>query len=310
MQRRIAVIIPSLGASTLQECLAALTRQTAAPDRVVVVLSGGLSAREGFDDIEFVLEQRRLGFAAAVNRGLAELGPGYESIALLNDDALPSPVWLERLDQALAGDEALAAVQGTVLTAETPPRIDGRGIELDPFGLPIQVDRGRPPDDETRGIEPRFGVSATAVLFRAGALGAVRLPDGSVLDEAFDCYHEDVDLALRMHRLGLHSAWVPGAPCTHLGSVSGLRRPWRHPWWILANRWRALSGNLTPAAFGLAFPRLFRGDFRAVRTLTPSNPRTPVVWFFVLAALPWLKIRGWTRRSAGPRLRRLPGRTS
>ncbi|MEN8164116.1 MAG: hypothetical protein ABFS37_08300, partial [Acidobacteriota bacterium] len=137
-------------------------------------------------------------------------------------------------------------------------------------------------------------------------LNAVRLRDGSVLDETFDSYHEDTDLALRLSRLGLPSAWVPGAPCLHLGSTSGSRRTWRHPWWILANRWRALLGNLTPLAFALAFPRLIQGELRAVRTLARRNKRAIPVAVLVLAALPWLKVRGWLRSTPGPRLQRLP----
>ena len=134
----------------------------------------------------------------------------------------------------------------------------------------------------------------------------VRFKNESVFDEAFDCYHEDTDLALRMIRLGLRSAWVPGAPCLHLGSASGNKRTWRHPWWILANRWRALAGNLSPLAFGLNFPRFFRGELRAVRTLTRHNIRAFPVSILVLAALPFIKVKGWLRSTPGPRLRRLP----
>lgn len=254
-----------------------------------------------------ILHDRRLGFAAAVNRGLREIPAGTCLVALLNDDAEPSPQWLGTLVSALESRDDLAAVQGTVIDAEDPSSVDGRGLGLDRLGLPIQVERGAPADDADRGIEDRLGVSATAALFRSRDLDAVRLKDGSVFDETFDSYHEDTDLALRLLRLGLHSAWIPGAPCLHLGSASGSRRTWRHPWWILANRWRALAGNLTPVAFALAFPMLIRGEFRAIRTLARRNARTIPVAGLVLAALPLLKVQGWRRPTPGPRLRRLPG---
>jgi GT2 family glycosyltransferase len=248
----------------------------------------------------------RLGFAAAVNRGIQVLPSDVSFVALLNDDAEPAPPWLGALLDALKDNDDLAAVQGTVVTTDSPPVVDGRGLAFDRLGLPIQVDRGMAPNDGDRSPEYRLGVSATAALFRRRNLDAVRLGDGSVLDEAFDSYHEDTDLALRLLRLGLRSAWVPGASCRHLGSASGRRQTWHHPWWILANRWRALIGNLTPIAFAINFPRLFLGEIRAVRTLARTNPRAVPVAFLVFVSLPLLKVRGWLRQTPGPRLHSLP----
>lgn len=306
MSERVAVVIPSLGAPSLVGCLQALSRQTLRPESIVVVLSGGSPPPDTVSGVTMILDDRRFGFAAAVNRGLKEVPAGTPFVALLNDDAEPSPRWLETLVAALDHRNDVAAVQGTVVNAEDPPSVDGRGIDLDRFGLPFQVERGAPPDDGARDIEDRLGVSATAALFRSTALEAVRLKDSSVFDESFDSYHEDTDLALRLFRLRLRSAWVPDAPCLHVGSASGGRRLWRHPWWILANRWRALAGNLSPLAFALAFPRLIRGELRAVRTLARNNERAIPVAAMVLAALPWLKIQGWIRSTPGPRLSRLP----
>lgn len=301
------MVIPSLGAATLEACLAALREQTRPPDHILIVLSGG--ARPDPDAPgTVILEDRRLGFAAAVNRGFRSVPPDTTLLALLNDDALPGACWLERLTEELRSREkTLAAVQGTVLTTQDPPTIDGRGIGLDRFGLPFQIDRDGPDREPSSDPRPVFGVSATAALFRLSALRRAALDGSMLLDERFDSYHEDTDLALRFTRLGLRSAWVSGAPCTHVGSVTGRRRAWRHPWWILSNRWRALCGNLTPWAFAMAVPRLLRGELRAVRTLARDNRRSWIVEAGVLAALPMIKIQGFLRSSPGPRLRRLPG---
>ena len=93
-----------------------------------------------------------------------------------------------------------------------------------------------------------------------------------MFDERFDSYHEDLDLGLRLRRLDWRSAWTGGAAVRHLGSATGARFGWRHPWWVLANRWRALAGNLTPSALMRAMPRLLRGELRAVRTLPRTTP--------------------------------------
>jgi GT2 family glycosyltransferase len=306
MLEGVAVVIPSLGAPSLIQCLAALEAQSRQPDRIIVVLSGSADPPRVGSAVTWFRCAERLGFAAAVNQGIRALPSDVSFVALLNDDAEPAPSWLGTLLSALKDNDALTAVQGTVVTTDNPPVVDGRGLAFDRLGLPVQVDRGMAPDDGIRKLENRLGVSATAAIFRRKDLDAVRLKDGSILDETFDSYHEDTDLALRLLRLGLETAWVPGASCRHLGSASGRRRSWRHPWWILANRWRALAGNLTPIAFGLSFPRLIAGEVRAVRTLARTNPRAIPVAFLVLVSLPFLKIQGWLRQTPGPRLHRLP----
>ncbi len=77
-----------------------------------------------------------------------------------------------------------------------------------------------------------------------------------------------------MRRLGWGAAWVPGAWASHVGSATGHRLGWRHPWWVLTNRWRALAGNLTATAVLAALPTLLRGEIRAVRTLARGNPQS------------------------------------
>jgi len=300
-----AVVIPSLGAPSLDGCLDAVASLDLRPARTVVVLSGEAARRRLPEWVTALRSDRRLGFAAAVNAGLESLPAPWPAVALLNDDAAPEPGWLGALAAAQERDETLAAVQGTVVDAAG--RVDGRGISLDPYGLPVQVDRGLAVEPEPPDPLPRLAVSGTACLLRGGALAEVALSGGAVLDPAVGSYHEDVDLGLRLSRLGWRAAWVPAALCRHVGSLSGARFSWRHPWWVLANRWRALAGNLTPTAFLGSLPRLLRGELRAVRTLRRSNPRAAVVELAVLAALPVLAARGWARRSAGARLSRLPG---
>lgn len=300
---RVSVIIPSLGAAPLEACLQALLRQTRAPDETLVVLSGGGEMPPGAPGVKVLSSPGRLGFAAAVNRGLGEIDDATEAVALLNDDAIPAPEWLEGLMQALEEAPECGAVQGTVLDGEGR-RVDGRGIAMDRFALPVQRDHGRILQEEESGGGEILGVSGTAALYRREALDAVRLADGKILDESFDSYHEDVDLALRLHRMGWSSWWRCGASCLHLGSMTGGKRSFLHPWWILSNRWRVLASNFSGTFLLWNLPRLLRGEIRAILSLGRTNPWTfpvaPAVW----AALPWIVFRSLRRASPGPRLHR------
>ncbi len=302
---RAAVVIPSLGASSLPSCLEAVAEQTAPPVRVVVVHSGSQPRPDCGQRIEVLAVANRLGFAAACNRGIDAVLADVDAVALLNDDAKPCREWLAQLIRALENHTDVGAVQGTVTTS-SGTAVDGRGLWFDRYGLPRQVDRGRPSEEVQQTPTQRAGVSATAALFRCTSLKAAALPNGQFFDEAFDCYHEDVDLALRLWRVRQLAYWVPGALCRHLGSETGSCLSWRHSWWILNNRWRALAGNLTLLAMARNLPSFIRGEVRAVRTLGRHNPRTWIVAVLVAVALPLLILRGRKRSTPGPRLGALP----
>jgi len=302
---RTAVVIPSLGGPRLGECLVAAAGLTPPPAEPVLVLSGGAAPPEWDGRCRLEHHPVRLGFAAAVNRGLARLGEDIEAVAILNDDAVAAPGWLTSLTAVLERRPEAAAVQGTIVSADGSS-IDGRGIDFDRWSLPVQVDRGRPFSDD-RGERPLVAVSGTACVYRMQALRKLVLRSGEVFDEAFDSYHEDLDLGLRLRRMGWVAVWTGGGPpVRHFGSASGGRFSWRHPRWLLANRWRALAGNLTPGALVRAMPRLLRGDLRAVNTLARSNLRALPVAAATTASLPWLILNGWLRSTSGPRLEAVP----
>jgi len=300
-----AVVIPTLGGRHLAPCLAAVGDLDPGPTRIVVVLSGGAAVPSRPQPVEFLTVGARLGFAPAVNRGIDHLAGDGERVAVVNDDAIPARDWLAALEAALDADPGLAAVQGTV-TDSIGAVVDGRGITLDELGLPVQVDRGGSPAPEPPRPQSRIAVSGTASLYRRRALHEAALADGAIFDPRFGSYHEDLDLGLRLMRLGWRAAWVPGAWASHVGSATGRRLGWRHPWWVLTNRWRALAGNLTAAAVAAALPTLLRGELRAVRTLFLDNPRALPAATAALIWLPWLVVRALRRPSPGRRLTALP----
>jgi GT2 family glycosyltransferase len=304
MPMRTALVIPSLGASHLEACLEAVGRLDPLPDITIVVLSGGAIPPSRAAGFEVYQRTERLGFAAAVNTGIAALPDEVEAVGVLNDDATPEPRWFGALVGALGRDPGLASVQGTVMDARGRS-IDGRGIVFDRYGLPVQIERASPVGED-RGERPVLAVSGTACLYRLDALQQAALSKTTIFDERFDCYHEDLDLGLRLHRLGWRSLWTGGARVVHLGSASGPSLRWRHPWWVLINRWRALAGNFSRSAFLALLPRLIRGEVRAVHTLGRTNWRALPVAAAVIPAAPFVVVGGWLRETPGARLGAMP----
>lgn len=129
---RIAVLVPTWKRPVdLDRCLAALARQTRAPDRCVVVW------REGDDEVHGVLERwkaalplqpvevRELGVVQAMNAGLAVVEE--DVVAITDDDGAPHPDWLSRIEAlyrdhpgaVAVGGRDLVHVHGIVLPATT-----------------------------------------------------------------------------------------------------------------------------------------------------------------------------------------------
>lgn len=215
---RVGVVIPTVGASDrLDSVLTAVDRQSV-PNEIVLVHQGPPSVETGEERIANCIEfERRIGFAAAVNRGLEALDT--ELVAVVNDDAIVGPDWLDRLASRLEADPSLAAVQGINLTTDGTTRVDGTGLAWNRWWQAVQLDRGRTLDELGLGNREVYGVSATAALYRRDALDAVATPDGP-FEERLDTYYEDVELAGRLRAAGYRAASVSTATVDHLGGAS------------------------------------------------------------------------------------------
>ena len=90
-----------------RRCLEALAATEYPADRVEVVLvdngsvDGSLERlRDWFPDIRVVANGANLGFAEGCNRAMRDRD-GVDAVALINNDAVPSPGWLRPLVDAL-----------------------------------------------------------------------------------------------------------------------------------------------------------------------------------------------------------------
>ena len=80
---RTAIVIPSLGAPHLRQCLRGVAVLDPAPEMTVLVLSGDGAQLEEAEGFEIIRSRRRLGFAAAVNTGLCDLYPLWAGLVCL-----------------------------------------------------------------------------------------------------------------------------------------------------------------------------------------------------------------------------------
>jgi len=212
---RVEVVIPTWNrADLLARVLGDLGRQTYPIERVIVVDNGStddsaaVATRAG---AEVIAMGANAGFAAAVNRGIQEVG--CEWIAILNNDVVLEPDWLEKLTAPLGNDVWFAT--GKLLDASAHQRLDGAFDAVCRGGCAWRCGQGRLDSElwnQPRSIQL---ASFTAAVFRADLFRRVGL-----LDEQFESYLEDVDFGLRCAELGLNGLYVPQAIAYHAGSAT------------------------------------------------------------------------------------------
>lgn len=130
-------------------CLTSLERLTWPASRLsVVVVDNGSPAgfvdelRSRFPAVQVVANGANLGFGGACNRGFDALGH-CDHVALLNNDAVPEPDWLEPLVEALESDPRLGAATPKVLLA-------GRFLTVELSSPTARWGRG---DDRALGVQ-------------------------------------------------------------------------------------------------------------------------------------------------------------
>ena len=257
-------IVPTLGWSErLGEALAALRRSGGAELERIVVWQGAGSPPAGLAADGLLLPGANLGFSGAVNLALSGCSASF--VALVNDDAVVAPGWLDALRLALSSAPGAAAAQGVNLVDDpssgdaAADRVDGCGLAWNRSWQAVQIGRDGPPPAVSAPPFEVFGVSATAALYRREAVVAARWRPGEALDAALFAYYEDVDLACRLRGRGATALCVPAARARHAGSATGDRlgtRRWR---WIHAHRLLVLS-RLLGRSFWPRLPGLLARD--------------------------------------------------
>jgi GT2 family glycosyltransferase len=212
------VVVNWNGMDYLGECLASIQNQSYFPRELVVVDNGSVDGSqewlrahspENFRLIEF---PTNTGFAAGVNAGI-RVSRG-EHVALLNNDAVADPAWLEQL-VAYASGPGVGMVASKILFYEDRHIIDKAGHLFYPDGL----NRGRGAGEQDKGQfdEPGeiFFPDGCAALYRKSMLDDVGL-----FDEQYFAYGDDADLGLRACWRGWRCIYSPGALVYHRHSRS------------------------------------------------------------------------------------------
>ncbi len=210
------------GVRHLPACLAALAAQTLPRHRfeVVVVDNASRDQSVGFIRREFpwvrvVARADNAGFAGGNNAGLPHVRGRY--LALLNNDTVPDPYWLEEL---VAAAQPGTAVASKLVFAHDPTLLNSAGLDLLRDGR--GADRGFRQQDRGQFEQPGpvFAGCGAAVLFDTAALS------GPLFDPRYFVYYEDLDTFWRAQLAGRPTNYAPRSLVRHVhGGSAGEESP-------------------------------------------------------------------------------------
>ncbi|HXK58733.1 MAG TPA: glycosyltransferase family 2 protein [Acidobacteriota bacterium] len=212
------IVVNHNRADLLGECLASLVAQTYPSLEILVVdnassdSSRALVSHYPDSRVRLIELDGNLGFGVPNNIGMkAARG---DLIALLNNDAVADPCWLERLVKRISVSPEVGLCASKILVYGTNV-IDKAGHLMYPDGQ----NRGRGTGETDHGQydqpEEVFFPDGCAALYRREAVEAV-----GGFDPHFFAYADDADLGIRCRLKGWKCLYEPGAIVHHRRSAT------------------------------------------------------------------------------------------
>lgn len=204
------VIVNFNGETFLEGCLSSVFAQTYRPVEVIVVDNGSTDGsvrlvRSRFPEARLLVNTTNLGFAAGNNLGVREARGNI--VALLNNDTLVQPGWLDGLLGALH-HPGVAVAQSLILTDGIPREYYERNGSVNFLGHNIMRKFENP--------ENVFFAGGASLIFRKDLFGVP-------FDDEYFAYGEDVYLSLRARFMGHRVKHTNASVLRHFGGLTTKR---------------------------------------------------------------------------------------
>jgi GT2 family glycosyltransferase len=223
----IAVIIVTHNSQdVLPRCLDALSQQSIQTD-IIVVDSGSrdtsyLSTYKKNRKITVILD-KNIGFSRANNKGYQAVSQTTEFVLFLNPDAFLTENTLEQAQRFLQENKQVGCVGGRLLGFDNEKKqpthlLDSTGIFRKWYGR--WYDRNQGEQDTGQHLEQeKVPALCGAFLFCRQVLltelSSDREHPNEIFDPDFFLYKEDIELCLRMRKVGWHLVYQPSIQVYH-----------------------------------------------------------------------------------------------
>ncbi|MFW6116368.1 MAG: glycosyltransferase family 2 protein [bacterium] len=216
---KASVIIPVWnGREYLSDCLDALLAQDY-PDFEIIAVDNASEdgsadfVEESYSTVRLIRNQGNLGFAGGCNVGLrAARG---DMLALLNQDAVVRPGWLQVLAETLQ-DPGIGVVGCKILYADGQTIQHAGGWVEWPLGLAHHYGRHKPDGKQWSEPAAMEYVTGAAIAFRRDVLEEI----GPLDEEFWPGYFEDADFCVRAREAGYEVRYEPEAEVLHRETTS------------------------------------------------------------------------------------------
>lgn len=183
---------------------------------------------------KLVENKENRGFAGGHNQAFKETESDY--VLLLNQDMYLAPDCLEKIVMFLDQHPEAVSVSPRLMkwdfSAATNDLRKSFSDQIDALGLKVYRSRrvveqyaqqtwSDLKNELPSAILPVFGVSGALPAFRRSAIKSVAYQDGSIFDESYHSYKEDVDLAYRLVASGYKACVLLDAVAYHDRSAAG-----------------------------------------------------------------------------------------
>lgn len=212
------IILNFNGRKILRKCLLNLNSLSYPKYEVIVVDNGSSDGsvemvKNLFPNVKLIENKENLGFAEGNNVG-AKVARG-KYIAFLNNDAFPTPGWLQKLVGTAEKDPKIAIV-GSKIYRYGSKKIESAGAIIT---YPLGVAPGRGAGERDKGkyseVEEVAYVGGAALLIRKDVFEKL-----GGFDSLYFCYHEETDLCWRARLAGYKVIYDPDAIVYHIGSYT------------------------------------------------------------------------------------------
>jgi GT2 family glycosyltransferase len=214
------IILNWNGKSLTEECLESMRAVSYESLKVMVVDNASSDGsveylKPKFPEIEFVVNDRNLGFAEGNNVGIRiALGRGDDYVILLNNDTVVDPGLVQRLVEAAEKDERIGFAGPKVYFFDFKGRKDvisfAGGLIDYRKGKVVHVGEKEADAGQYDTEKDYDYVEGSSMLARADMLKKI-----GMLDPSYFLYWEEIDLCVRGSAAGYRSIYVPGASIWH-----------------------------------------------------------------------------------------------
>lgn len=215
----VSIIISNFnGRKELEELLPSVFKTQLEGKYEVLLVDGNSTdgsleyVREHFPQVKIIIDEANRGHSAGINMGLEASQGRY--IALLDNDVVVDPGWLENSFETFQRHPRTAAVQCKLISYYDHTKIDSAGGVMDQYGWFSERGRlyGSPEGDRGQydKEEPIFSGCSAALILDKKALEEI---DG--FDEKFFICYNDADACWRLRLLGYEIFFAPRAIVYH-----------------------------------------------------------------------------------------------